>query len=106
MPNIKPITELRNATKLSKEISESNEPIFITKNGNLDFIMLNEQTYKDLLNQKENNSSTNEKHVVLSPLAKPKENKTYSNIDCYTKNKNENMGYMGHRFRTIGNKSE
>ena len=94
MPNIKPITELRNATKLSKEISESNEPIFITKNGNLDFIMLNEQTYKDLLNQKENNSSTNEKHVVLSPLAKPKENKTYSNIDSYTKNSNENMGFV------------
>ena len=48
MPKIKPITDLRDTTALSKEINESDEPIFITKNGNLDFIMMNEKMYKSL----------------------------------------------------------
>ena len=94
MPKIKPITALRNANELEKEISESSEPIFITKNGNLDFIMLNEQTYKNLLNQKESDSSCSENHISLHSLSKPKENKIYSNTKFYQNQNNENMGFV------------
>ena len=39
MPKIKPITDLRDTTALSKEINESDEPIFFFFYGNIDFII-------------------------------------------------------------------
>ena len=63
MPKIKPITDLRDTTALSKEINESDEPIFITKNGNLDFIMMNEKMYKSL-SFSNNDSTPNNLEIV------------------------------------------
>ena len=78
MPKIKPITDLRDTTALSKEINESDEPIFITKNGNLDFIMMNEKMYKSLSFSNNNSTPNNLEKVHLENLKKSKEHKTYN----------------------------
>lgn len=46
MPNIRPITELRNTNEISELCHESNEPIFITKNGYGDMVVMSMETYE------------------------------------------------------------
>lgn len=48
MPQILPIRDLRNTTKISKLCHESNEPIFITKNGYGDMVLLSMEIYEDM----------------------------------------------------------
>ena len=94
MPKIKPITDLRDTTALSKEINESDEPIFITKNGNLDFIMMNEKMYKSLSFANNNPTLNNLEKVHLENLKKSKEHKTYNNKIYSSTNKNNNLGFV------------
>lgn len=57
MPQILPIKELRNTTEISRLCHEKNEPIFITKNGYGDMVVMSIETYErdmarlDLLNK-------------------------------------------------------
>ncbi|MCI5745957.1 MAG: NAD(+) synthase [Erysipelotrichaceae bacterium] len=59
---IKPITELRNTSEISKQCHESDNPIFITKNGYEDLVVMSSLSYNKLINNKddvnENNHST------------------------------------------------
>jgi len=49
MPIIKPISALRNKSKeISKLVHESQEPVFITKNGEGDMVLMSMQEYKRL----------------------------------------------------------
>lgn len=49
MPIIKPISDLRNKSKrISKLVRESNEPIFITKNGEGDMVLMSITQYADM----------------------------------------------------------
>ena len=49
MPTIKPISDLRNkANEISKLLHESNEPIFITKNGEGDMVVMSMAHYSKL----------------------------------------------------------
>lgn len=45
MPKIIPITDLRNTNEISKACHESNEPIFVTKNGYNDLVVMSDSTY-------------------------------------------------------------
>lgn len=45
MPKIRPITDLRNTNKISKICHEQKEPIFITKNGYGDLVIMSIDTY-------------------------------------------------------------
>ena len=49
MPEIRPIRDLRDTTKISKLCQESNEPIYITKNGYGHLVVMSMETYKDKL---------------------------------------------------------
>lgn len=49
MPKILPITELRNTTDVSNLCHSSDEPIFITKNGYGDLVIMSMDAYDDLL---------------------------------------------------------
>lgn len=49
MPKIIPITDLRNTTDVSGICHESNEPIFITKNGYGDMVIMSMEAYDNLL---------------------------------------------------------
>jgi PHD/YefM family antitoxin component YafN of YafNO toxin-antitoxin module len=46
MPQIRPITDLRNTTEISELCHNSGEPIFITKNGYGDMVVMSNETYE------------------------------------------------------------
>lgn len=45
MPAIRPITDLRNTTAISELCHKLNEPVFITKNGSEDMVIMSSETY-------------------------------------------------------------
>lgn len=50
MPTIKPITDLRNTTEISELCHSKKEPVFITKNGYGDLVVMSIESYEDLVN--------------------------------------------------------
>lgn len=48
MPQIRPITDLRNTTEISELCHAKKEPIFITKNGYGDLVVMSMETYEEL----------------------------------------------------------
>lgn len=49
MPRIRPIKDLRNTTEISELCHLSKEPIFITKNGYGDMVVMSIEAYEELL---------------------------------------------------------
>jgi len=49
MPLIKPITDLRNTNEISEICNARKEPIFITKNGYGDLVIMSIATYESIL---------------------------------------------------------
>ena len=49
MPQIMPITELRNTSDISEKCHSSMEPIFITKNGFGDMVIMSMEAYDSLM---------------------------------------------------------
>ena len=49
MPQIRPITDLRNTTEISELCHANREPIFITKNGYGDLVVMSIETYEDMI---------------------------------------------------------
>lgn len=52
MNKIKPIKDLRDTAKISKEAHASKEPIIITKNGHKDLVVMSEENYSSLISNK------------------------------------------------------
>lgn len=48
MPQIRPITDLRNTTEISELCHARREPVFITKNGYGDLVIMSMETYEAL----------------------------------------------------------
>jgi len=46
MPQIRPITDLRNTNEISEICHKQSEPIFITKNGYGDLVVMSIETYE------------------------------------------------------------
>ena len=51
MPIIKPITDLRNTNEISEICHKQQQPVFITKNGYGDLVVMSMETYEELLRQ-------------------------------------------------------
>lgn len=49
MPQIRPITDLRNTNEISELCHAKKEPIFITKNGFGDLVVMSMETYDELM---------------------------------------------------------
>jgi prevent-host-death family protein len=49
MPQIRPITDLRNTTEISELCHRKKEPVFITKNGYGDLVVMSIETYEEML---------------------------------------------------------
>ena len=49
MPQIRPITDLRNTSEISDACHERREPVFITKNGYGDLVVMSIETYEEML---------------------------------------------------------
>lgn len=52
MPNIIPLRELKNASKISKLVNKSSSPIYVTKNGVSDLVLMSSKAYDKLTNKK------------------------------------------------------
>ncbi|MBA4698422.1 MAG: type II toxin-antitoxin system Phd/YefM family antitoxin [Ruminococcus sp.] len=48
MPQIRPITDLRNTNEISDACHATSEPIFITKNGYGDLVVMSIETYEQI----------------------------------------------------------
>ena len=48
MPQIRPITDLRNTTEISELCHAKKEPIFITKNGCGDLVIMSIEAYEEM----------------------------------------------------------
>jgi PHD/YefM family antitoxin component YafN of YafNO toxin-antitoxin module len=46
VPQIRPITDLRNTNEISEICHQSHEPVFITKNGYGDLVIMSMETYE------------------------------------------------------------
>ena len=46
MPRIIPINELKNTAKISKTVEESNEPVYVTKNGYGSMVIMSVDVYE------------------------------------------------------------
>ena len=49
MPQIRPITDLRNTTEISALCHAKHEPLFITKNGYGDLVVMSIEMYEEML---------------------------------------------------------
>ena len=49
MPQIRPITDLRNTSEISDDCHARREPVFITKNGYGDLVVMSIETYEEML---------------------------------------------------------
>ncbi len=49
MPQIRPITDLRNTTEISELCHARHEPLFITKNGYGDLVIMSIETYEEMV---------------------------------------------------------
>ena len=49
MPQIRPITDLRNTTEISELCHAKKEPLFITKNGYGDLVVMSIETYEEMI---------------------------------------------------------
>ncbi len=47
MPHIIPIRDLKDTTAISRLCSESNEPVYITKNGYADMVIMSMKAYEE-----------------------------------------------------------
>ena len=77
--NIKPIKDLRNTIQISKEAHEKDEPIFITKNGYSDLVVLSHKAYNKLTNNQYNPVKTMHKEITINNQS---DNNGYINISC------------------------
>ncbi|OKP92719.1 type II toxin-antitoxin system Phd/YefM family antitoxin [Paenibacillus sp. P32E] len=54
MPQIRPVSDLRNNfTEISKIVHESNEPVFLTKNGYGDMVVMSIEQYENIQQNQE-----------------------------------------------------
>ena len=49
MPQIRPITDLRNTSEISDACHARREPVFITKNGYGDLVVMSIETFEEML---------------------------------------------------------
>ena len=66
MPQIRPITDLRNTTEISEICHSIREPVFITKNGYGDLVIMSIDTYELMLETSATNAVITEAEVELS----------------------------------------
>ncbi len=57
MPQIMPIKELRNTNVISERCHAKREPIFITKNGYGNLVLMSMETYEDITSMAETDSA-------------------------------------------------
>ena len=65
MPQIRPITDLRNTNEISDICHAKREPVFITKNGYGDLVVMSIEAYEDMLETAETDTAITEAEAEL-----------------------------------------
>lgn len=65
MPQIRPITDLRNTNEISEICHAKKEPVFITKNGYGDLVVMSIETYEQMIEDMEIDSAIAEAEEEL-----------------------------------------
>jgi prevent-host-death family protein len=76
MPQIRPITDLRNTNEISELAHAKKEPIFITKNGYGDLVVMSIETFDSMLEDRELDAAVAEaeaEHTFGKPLIDARE---------------------------------
>lgn len=60
MPQIRPITDLRNTTEISDICHAKREPVFITKNGYGDLVVMSIEAYEELIERSATDAAISE----------------------------------------------
>ena len=85
MPQIRPVSELRNNfTDISKVVHDSGEPIFLTRNGYGDMVVMSMEAYEQLVAQKEILTKVMEAEIQAAQT-----DKRYSHDDVFGKLRSE-----------------
>lgn len=71
MPKIIPIRDLRNTSEISDMAHKSQEPIFVTKNGYSDLVVLSAELYEKIAQQNRINQAIYEAEVDFENGAQP-----------------------------------
>ena len=71
MPQIVPMKDLRNTNEISQMCHASNEPIFVTKNGYGDLVVMSIESYEDMLHATEVDNAITESEVRLAKGEQP-----------------------------------
>jgi prevent-host-death family protein len=70
MPQIRPITDLRNTAEISEICHSKHEPVFITKNGYGDLVIMSIDTYELMLETNAIDTAISEAEAELSDVGK------------------------------------
>lgn len=97
--NIKPIKDLRNTNEISKEAHETNEPIFITKNGYSDLVVLSDEAYSKLLNK----NSTIETKSIINNICYEVQESNYGFLNVCSTPLNGKIANIEHNAKEIIN---
>ncbi|MPM62465.1 hypothetical protein SDC9_109337 [bioreactor metagenome] len=66
MPQIRPITDLRNTNEISDICHARREPVFITKNGYGDLVVMSIETYEEMLETNATDTAISEAEAELA----------------------------------------
>lgn len=66
MPQIRPITDLRNTTEISELCHANREPLFITKNGYGDLVVMSIEMYEEMIETARTNMAISEAEKEFS----------------------------------------
>ena len=66
MPQIRPITDLRNTNEISDICHARREPVFITKNGYGDLVVMSIETYEALVENAKMDTAISEQRPSLN----------------------------------------
>jgi prevent-host-death family protein len=75
MPQIRPITDLRNTNEISNLCHAKREPIFITKNGYGDMVVMSMETYDEMLEIAATDAAIAEAEAEIAAGGEPRDAK-------------------------------
>lgn len=81
MKNIRPITDLRKTNEISDQAHLDNKPIFITKNGYSDLVVMSQEYYDSITDNQVNN---NLKEESFTQASEQSENMGFIKVACAT----------------------
>lgn len=87
MPQIRPITDLRNTNEISELCHTKNEPVFITKNGYGDLVIMSMESYEAMLDENEI-----DREIALSELDYEKNKNGIEAREAFSKLRRKHFG--------------